>query len=779
MTPENDLPHEAMPGRRPQSWGTSLVTVSIAVVSLIAGGFAGGLVLQQQNRQQEQPADPADPLQPSATQQASAPPPSPGTTPISGDGLAEPVEEVTESDGSLSPPSLASGQPVADAGSSDPTDQTVADTYDAQAVANALQRADERLVETSYAIALRMYQELLPRTSGAVNVHVRFRLALCAEVLDDRSAAQEHYQTVIAANTDPVLTRLARLGQIRIWERNGQFDVAIAALYQEIVTESGDGPGSAGIDETLHQLGHCLTNRAGSGPETDPLELTHLLTPRPVINPGELLSLVRKPRSRPATERPEELTVTQRLAPFAESVFLNVRYRQRSVADVFRALVTASGWAPEVTPDAVARMVGRSVSIDAPELSLAFLLDAVLEPLGLAWKLTGNRIVVYEPQDANSSEELQRRRIVAARALQYAVTNAPDHSWAAVSYMMLGELAANSGHTADALRIFRQATRLFPRSTALAEAWFNLGKIQLQLADHEGALESFYLAVDNVETHPLERFAYLYIGRILLEQDNARKAVMPLRRALALNEGTDLEAVAAMMLSSAYLILGNPRGANSILMTRRELLRDRSVRDQAAFLASLLRFRAVIDPAAKQREAVTLITSLTHADPASMFGGHWWILVGEAFRDVGMAFEEVSLYERCIRTTYRFPLRDQLLLTLAERRLQQGDEVDTKQLLEALSTDNLLDATHVAEVMLAEIAYSAGDPQMTIERCGLLLQRENLPESVRPQVLRLMGRAYQAQGDHRSAIYCFSGLVPGSFDQVDPLPSARQLEVVR
>lgn len=221
---------------------------------------------------------------------------------------------------------------------------------------------------------------------------------------------------------------------------------------------------------------------------------------------------MRKPRSRPATERPEELTVTQRLAPFAESVFLNVRYRQRSVADVFRALVTASGWAPEVTPDAVARMVGRSVSLDAPELSLAFLLDAILEPLGLAWKLTGNRIVVYEPQDANSSEELQRRRIVAARALQYAVTNAPDHSWAAVSYMMLGELAANSGHTADALRIFRQATRLFPRSTALAEAWFNLGKIQLQLADHEGALESFYLAVDNVETHPLERFAYLYIG---------------------------------------------------------------------------------------------------------------------------------------------------------------------------------------------------------------------------------------------------------------------------
>lgn len=129
---------------------------------------------------------------------------------------------------------------------------------------------DERLVETSYAIALRMYQELLPRTSGAANVHVRFRLALCAEVLDDWSAAQEHYQTVIAANTDPVLTRLARLGQIRIWERNGQFDVAIAALYQEIVTESGDGPGSAGIEETLHQLGHCLTNRAGSGPETDP-----------------------------------------------------------------------------------------------------------------------------------------------------------------------------------------------------------------------------------------------------------------------------------------------------------------------------------------------------------------------------------------------------------------------------------------------------------------------------------------------------------------------------
>ncbi|QDU40214.1 photosystem I assembly protein Ycf3 [Maioricimonas rarisocia] len=778
MPPENDLQHDTMPGRRPQSWGRSLLTVSIAVVSLIAGGIAGGLVLQRQRSMQDgesaESADSSDQtandplgLSRTASSQAAA---APEESPVDGmqAGTSSPLQPGTPNDEISADERLA--ELIENAGP---------EGFDAQAVANMLQRADEHLVETSYAVALRMYQELLPRTSGAVNIHVRFRLALCAEVLDDTSTALEQYQTVVSANADPVLTRLARLGQVRIWESNDRLDVAIAALYREIVTQSDAAPSSAGIDEALHQLGHCLSRRAATGITADPLDPAHLITPRPVVMPAELLALTRQSNAGKVPQRPEELTVTQRLAPFAESVFLKVRYHQRSVADVFRAMVTASGWAPEVTPDAVARMVGRSISIDAPELSLAFLLDSTLEPFGLAWKLTGNRIVVFEPQDVTSPEELQRRRIVAARALQYAVTNAPDHSWSSVSYMMLGELAASSGHAADALRIFRQATRLFPRSTSITEAWFNLGKVQLQLGDHEGALETFYQAVDNVETHPMERIAYLHIGRILLERDEARKAVMPLRRALALNEGTDQEAVAAMMLSSAYLMLGNPRGANSVLMSRRDLLRDRDVRDQAAFLASLIRYRAAGDPLIRQREAVTLITALTHADPAAMFGGHWWILVGEAFRDVGMAVEEVSLYEHCVRTTYRFPLRDQILLILAERRLQQGNSIDTKQLLEALSTDSLLDASHVAEIMLAEVAFSAGDPQLTIDRCGMLLDRDNLPEAVRPQVLRLMGRAYQAQGDHQSAIYCFSGLVPGTLKRGGPLPSAQQLEVVR
>ncbi|MFG0333792.1 MAG: tetratricopeptide repeat protein [Maioricimonas sp. JB049] len=778
MTPDHDLQHEATPGRRPHSWGRSRQTVSLAGVALIAGGRVGGLVLQQQQMlQNEESAEPADsfdragndPLRLSRTPPAQA-------TPAAGDDLPDSLQAGTSSE---APSGTPQGEESAEERLAELIDHAGPDGFDAQAVANALQQADERVAETSYAAALRMYQQLLPRTSGAVNLHVRFRLALCAEVLDDTVTAQEHYRTVVAANIDPVLTRLARLGQVRIWERQGQFDVAIAALYREIVTQTDDAPGSVGIEEALHQLGHCLSRRATTGTTPGPLAPEYLMTPVPVVKPAELLALTRAVSAESLPQRPEELTVTQRLAPFAESVFLKVRYHQRSVADIFRAMVTASGWAPEVTPDAGARMVGRSISIDAPELSLAFLLDSTLEPCGLAWKLTGNRIVVFEPPDVSSPEELQRRRLVAARALQYAVTHAPDHSWSPVSYMMLGELAASSGHATDALRIFRQAIRQFPRSASIADAWFNLGKIQLRLGDHEGALEAFYLAVDNVETHPLERIAYLYIGRILLERDDARKAVIPLRRGLALNEGTDLEAVAAMLLSSAYLMLDNPRGANSVLMTRRDQLRDRAVRDQAAFLASLIRYRGAGDPLVRQREAVTLITSLTHADPAAMFGGHWWILVGEAFRDVGMAFEEVSLYERCVRTTYRFPLRDQILLTLAQRRLQQGDSVDTKQLLKALSTDSLLGASHIADIMLAEVAFSAGDPQLTIERCGLLLDRENLPESVRPQVLRLMGRAYQAQGDHQSAIYCFSGLVPGTLKRDDTLPSAQQLEVVR
>jgi hypothetical protein len=57
--------------------------------------------------------------------------------------------------------------------------------------------------------------------------------------------------------------------------------------------------------------------------------------------------------------------------------------------------------------------------------------------------------------------------------------------------------------------------------------------------------------------------------------------------------------------------------------------------------------------------------------------------------------------------------------------------------------------------------YAAGDDDRCLSMCRKLLETTN--QDVGEQdVLKIMGRVFERQGNHQEAVLCFAGIVPGT-----------------
>jgi TolA-binding protein len=191
------------------------------------------------------------------------------------------------------------------------------------------------------------------------------------------------------------------------------------------------------------------------------------------------------------------------------------------------------------------------------------------DPLGLVWRIRDGRLDVGSEQDL-SPEQLEAYRLDRARrALRQAVAAQPEHPLRPPAELELANLASLGSDLPQAAAAYEKLLRDFPRSAVLAEAAYDLGLVQHRRLKYPEAIAAFYRTVDQAPGTELGWLAYLKIGRLHLEQDQARQAIRPLRRALAQSAETATRAPAALLLAAAYLMNRNPRAANGVLRENR------------------------------------------------------------------------------------------------------------------------------------------------------------------------------------------------------------------
>jgi tetratricopeptide (TPR) repeat protein len=142
---------------------------------------------------------------------------------------------------------------------------------------------------------------------------------------------------------------------------------------------------------------------------------------------------------------------------------------------------------------------------------------------------------------------------------------------------------------------------------------------------------------------------------------------------------------------------------------------------------------------------------------AECLGPAGQLLLGRAYRDLGLLDQVAEVYQAAL-PRMRGSLAQEMAYRLAEA-LEEGNHHDAAVRHWTVLADNGKGNWHrLARFRLAQLAFEAGQMQLCLEHCRKLLREPEVKEL--PAILRLMGRAFEAQGHPTLAARCFAGQLP-------------------
>ncbi len=621
--------------------------------------------------------------------------------------------------------------------------------------------ADEELRAGNYSRALRIYQFALGHVEGVSEAAVRYRIALCSESAGSFAEATNQYQSVSRRFSTLTWAGIARLGEARSLAAMGSVEALSAGLMRRVILdETQFSPRVRG--ELLHVTGRAYCQAFVPDNVKHLMQDTGMVMPDWVTDPNQQLNLIPEllRESPPTSVKAVAFEILQRTDNLPDSIFLKVHTPASDLTALMNSVCTRSGFTCDISETAKVVLSGRTQQLHNEDIRLSLLFDGLCTPFGLTWTHQDGSIRIVASTELPAGGLAEYQRAAGKRLLRNALVVAPDSYHASFSRVSLGILQFQEEMFVDAAHSFQLQLQLEPRSVVEAETTFNLAKCLLAMGQVEEARVTFLQAVDSSSENLDARIgAYLYVGRLQLEQGESSAAVSSLGRALFVCRGTNLEAPAALMLSTAYLMDSNPQGANAILMERREKLNAGEHRTAAAFLSSLARFRAALLPLRREREGRDLVTALTRFRPETQFGAHWSFLHAEACLELGFTDMAVESYLKTIQSLPAAPLRERAMLAVAHQyRLDQRLD-EAEELLSALKMNRAGSLGQKITLQAALVALQRGQPEAAVQHCRHVVA-ETDDEDVQRAALQTMGKAFQQQQNHRAAIYCFAGMLP-------------------
>ena len=626
-----------------------------------------------------------------------------------------------------------------------------------ESISVLIEQADESLAESDYEGAIRILERVAEQSSETPPF-IRLKLALCKEALHRDSEALRNYQHLLATSKDPQLKSLAVLGQSRLWTRSGQADVAVESLSREVLTLR-DHQQTGTRSRLLHQLGISRTESVFAKAQHDPLDDDVLIHPLPEIVPEEILTEANNPtpNSSDVAGSPEGIRLTLQLESDASGTYVSARIPETTIADLLDQLEAAIGL--EVTFDSSLQEVleTRFISVNIDELPVSILLDATLAPLSCRWSQSDRDIKIESISDDENADfnwQLEQAR----RALQLAVAVGAEHPLTAISNLHLAAIDVRTGSPARAEHLLEATIEADPGMPFRGEAWTNVGKCRL-LSGKDNSLAAFYRAIDLEPTGHHAAIAFWNVGRLLLWEDKPRDAIAPLKKGLARSSKSNEIADLAMLLASALLLSGEPFQANEVLKDNAAQFEKASVKNQAAFLASLIRYSRIRDPKLVEQEGATLLRAITNFDLKQAKGKHWKFLAAVAYLELGITDEAVRLSQQAASEWLPCPL----LALLEDLCTNRNSEMSRRLLTSEPQTNGIENEQPIDVQALVEMKES-GQLEEAYLLSRRILERDDTTENEKQQALQLMGRIHQIRGNHAAAIRCFSGVVPTSLE---------------
>lgn len=625
--------------------------------------------------------------------------------------------------------------------------------------ANLLTYADEQLAGGNYIPAMRALQQIRSKSQGPPGSAILFRLALCAEAAGRHAAALEAYRKISGTQTDPAWVGVSRYGEARCLAATGRHEGLQTDLLRRALLDETELLPTV-RNEVLHLVGRDLWREHTVTSATDLLKDTTMAVPEWIADPGQLLKeLPLLIHETPVPAGRNEFRVLSLSGADPGEIRVRLNCGVTRVEPLLTNLIKGCRLKLDVSEAANEMLQGRSQQIHVGDRSVALLLDGLTLPYELAWISDSGTIQIRHRSEVSEADWRKTRVDAAERILRHVVIDGPGSSQSGHSRLALSTLLFEQKRAADAVQFLQVQLETDPRSVVETEAAFNLGKCLMLLNEREDARQAFLRSIDaSGGLLDVRIAAYIFHSRLLVEDGKGKTATTTMMRGLSLARGSELEPFAALQLASIYLMLGNPQGANSVLMGRREELDQSPARSGAAFVSALSRFRAAVLSDRREREGWSVVSALSEFHAADACGGHWAVLVAEACNDLGLTEQALESWRLALEKLPACQLRNEVILRLSQRYEEEG-QYQNAQLLLASFNDGNTDTAMAAKVHTAELALAERDPEKAIRLCrNIIDSTENA--GIERQALRVMGQAYEAQENYQAAVSCFAGLLP-------------------
>ena len=629
-----------------------------------------------------------------------------------------------------------------------------------QQAVNLMTLADEQLASGSYVQAMRAYQTIRQKSQGTPGTAILMRLALCAEAAGRRAAALEAYRKVAATQADPAWAGVARYGEARCLAAVKRHDGLQTDLLRRVLLDETEFLPTVRY-EVLHLIGRDLWQEQSSMTSVDLLDDRTLTVPEWSADPARLLDeLPLLIHETPTKVGPIQFQVLHFDDKTPDGISVRLSCGTTRLEPLMQNLLSGCRLEFEISAQATTQLQGRTQQIHVDDSRLAALLDGMTIPYDLCWQQRDERILILHRDELTPEEFRQCRLNSAERILRVAVTDGAVSRQAGHSRLALATLLYEQKRAADAVQFLQVQIETEPRSVVETEAAFNLGKCLMALNQRNESREAFLRSIDAAGgMTDVKIAAYIFVSRLLLEDDQSRLSISNMMRGVSLSEDSAMEPYAALQLASAYLIFGNPQGANSVLMERREKLANGPGREAAAFVSALARFRAAVLADRREREGWAVVSALAEFKPDESCGGHWAVLVAEACEELGLEGQATDAYLLALKKLPSSWLRDRTILRLAARYQQDREFEEARLLLATLTTTEANQMALQAKLRSAEVSMEQDHPEDAIRTCRLLIDSTDTPQLERA-ALRIMGQAYERRKNHDAAISCFAGMLP-------------------
>ncbi len=620
-----------------------------------------------------------------------------------------------------------------------------------------LARGDELLTDGRYEAASACY-EPLAASSGPLGSAIRYRLALCQEGLGRWDQAIALFREAATRDASKRLAAAAELGQARVWVRMRK-PVEAKRLLCDLILRGGE-PALREHDmigDARYLLALALSaevTRPGTpGPLKDEIAPSHI----PEWSAERLLAMAPSGKTEESAAKEAGEIAVRRVGPTVADLHVSGAATQADVAGLIERLARSGGMSVEWSAGARDQAAGRTATAALESVSLVEVLHSLTLPLGLAWRVE-DRLVRLQREDELTADALTAYRTETTRqALQSSLLASPDQPLSAAAMLELGNLEAAAGGRASAAAAYERLIRERPRASALTEAYFNLGIVRERLDEGEAARAAYYQVVDRAPAHELAPVAYVKIGRSYLDQGEYEQAISPLRRAVAAAAGTTSQPAAVLALAAAYLLTGNPRAANAVLVEFREVTALEPFRATTAFLDALAHYRTAVDRLQIKREASGVLAALLATPEESVLGPAGLLLMGQAYGELGFGDRMARSYQRALPQA-RGSLAGELTCLTADALAANNQRAAAVKMLEPLAAQEGKPWSARATFRLAEFALEDKRPDDCLQQCARLQRLKSEDEPL--PYLKLMGQAYVQLGNSRQAARCFGGLWP-------------------